>query len=127
MVVAVGWSAAEPGPNRPTQPAGNWTLPGASRAVTFAEKHRDRPRTEPVTVRHRGGSHDHHDGHPHGRRPGRGRPGWAKGAAWTSRGGLRRWATARRAGRPCGTGCLAPAVDIDHCPAAACHAELGPA
>jgi hypothetical protein len=28
----------EPGPNRPTQPAWNWTLPGASRTVTFAER-----------------------------------------------------------------------------------------
>jgi hypothetical protein len=28
----------KPGPNRPTQPAWNWTLPGASRTVTFAER-----------------------------------------------------------------------------------------
>ena len=28
----------KPGPNRPTQPAWNWTLPEASRTVTFAER-----------------------------------------------------------------------------------------
>jgi hypothetical protein len=28
----------KPGPNRPTQPAWNWTLPGASCTVTFAER-----------------------------------------------------------------------------------------
>ena len=38
MVIAIGWQAAETRPNRPTEPAWNWTLPGASRAVTFAEK-----------------------------------------------------------------------------------------
>src|SRR5215467_787592 len=50
MVTAVSWPAGgSPAPNRPTQPAWNWTLPGASRAVTFAERQR-RPLAEPVTA-----------------------------------------------------------------------------